>query len=198
MSAAVAAGRRAGSVAWVTINSGRDDEVLDSLAGRSEGHQTVTSPGASTTIRLAARKVYLRGNAKGLQKQGFSAATAAPLANRWISWVPTDRGYGYLAGGLTINSTLAELKLTGTPHTLGVRRVSGHRVVAIRGAWGKHATATLYVSLEGPPLPMEEVITGGGVRTVTTYRHWGIAVMTPAPSPVIPIATLRRVPGDSV
>ncbi len=200
--ATLAAARGAGSVEWVsTITLPAHRTVLTSFAGTTQGHQTVEIDGATSTVMLRDATVYLQGSAQALEQNGFPATPAGQLAGHWLSYGRSDQGYHTLAEGLTLGSVVSEIAFKGPVSVTGRRTIGGQQVIGLRGLSRAFTgvTQTVYVALDGPPLPVQVITDDHNQRSVLTFSHWGDPVTVTAPSPVIPIASLRApVAGNSV
>lgn len=194
VSAALGQASQAHSVAWTSRITGPHAMLVRSHAAAKAGHQTLTIDGANVDIALVGSTAYLRGSAAGLEKFGFPKSLARGLANHWLAYGKSDKGFDSLAGGLTLGSVLSELGLTGDLQTTGVSTIRGRRVIGVRGmsTTDSGTKAVLYVALDGPPLPVEMVMTRGGQRTEIVLSGWGESVKTARPSPATPVAQVGK------
>ncbi len=182
------------STSDVPTGSSVQHVVVTSYAGVSGGYQTMKVGNARATVVFSSPTAYVRGNAAALRRMfGFAVPSARHAAGRWVSWGAGDTGYASVSGGLTVRSIVTELGLRGDLHSTGVTSLAGRRVVGVQGSSPQGGTATLYIALDGPPLPVQLVIAGAqGGRGVIALEEWGAAALqSPKPHAALPVSTLR-------
>jgi len=168
-------------------------------AGVSQGIQRITFSKAGTTghvtVIVSANTAYIRGDAFILVNyMGFKAVAAAKYAGRWVLIPHTNRGYATVAAGVTLSSTIAELKPAGQLSIVAATDINGQRVVGVRGTKSSSrglTVDTLFARAAGSPLPVEEVASQGNARLSTTLTRWGEHLQLRAPNGAVPIAKVE-------
>jgi hypothetical protein len=199
VAASVAAVHAQRSVHYVNHTSSgglRLTEVGD--VGATRGVQRVTFRRNGTTGRLTVvvsnRTAYIRGDAFTLTDYlGLGFASATRYGGRWISIPRSDRAYRIVAGGVTLPSLVAELRLAAPFSRLRDTTIAGRHVRVVRGklaATRGRGTAVVYLSARGRPLPLEETTRFGG-RGSATFSRWNEALRLPRPTRVVPVAQVR-------
>ncbi len=197
LAAARSAALHAGSV-HVTSDSteaGSPPQHYDQDSAVDNGTQTVTvGSAAPVRVQVVGKVTYVRGGQSGLVATlGFSAPTAATLANAWLKAVPGVEGYEGVTEGVTLPSVLDELNLTA-PFTVLPRSMhNGHTAVGVQGTFGHDEPSTIgtvWLPVDGAPLPLEFTATGSTKTLTGTFSGWGSTPATTAPTgPVFALPT---------
>ncbi len=145
------------------------------------------------TVLVAAQTAYIRGDAFTLVNyMGFKAAPSAKYAGVWVRIPHTDRDYSTVAAGVTLSSTMAELKPTGPLSRVPDTRIGGQRVVGVRATASTARGAvvvTLYARAAGSPLPVKEVVRrADNARFTVTLSNWSEPIRLVIPSKAVPIS----------
>jgi hypothetical protein len=186
-------------------------------AGRNEGIQYLKSAEGSYEVIVVDSMAYMRADGMALENLlGVPPSLAASLANRWISFAPSDAPYQATAADVTTettwnnSSTSMTDELPQTPVSVsGVFTQDGNPVQSVtyslRGS--DSATHASYSGMEmatfaatDPHLPsgITEQLTGtanGQASTETshvTFSQWGESVSVQAPTGSIPYSSLPR------
>jgi hypothetical protein len=186
---ALADGRSEGTVHTVARDVSRKygTAVFDDYDASDAGVQHIRIFGGHLEIRVIGLTTYLAGDSRGLIRYlGFTAGQAATLGRQWLELQPGEPGYHDVTAGVTTASTLHEARV-GRPLRELSERVRDHqRVVGIAGrptadGSGRHARATLWVSVGARPLPVEldEISRNGRLRE--TFSGWGRRVRVAPP-----------------
>jgi hypothetical protein len=118
---------------WVhavaTSHHGSETAVITQNSGPDEGEQSVQIGAAVAKVIVINGDAYIQGNSDAITGYfDFPAADAPTLAGRWISIPPSDSAYATVAAGVSLESSLAEVGLTGnlteTPPPPGKARSS--------------------------------------------------------------------------
>jgi hypothetical protein len=161
--------------------------VFDDYDASDGGVQHIAIFGGHLEIRVIGLATYLTGDGRGLTRYlGFTAGQAAILGHQWLELQPGERGYHDVTAGVTTASTLHEVRIRGPLRELSERVRDHQHVVGIAGrpsadGSGRHARATLWVSVGAHPLPVEfdEVSKNGRLRE--TFSGWGRRVRVSPP-----------------
>ena len=184
-------------------------------AGNGEGIQFMTSVVGDNEVIVIGSKVYMKANATMLENMlGYSVGEAAPYADRWIAFSPSDSWYRTVAGGVTVGSIWGDSSESPTdqlpqhPESVsGLSTLSGMPVESVRyalhgadqAASASYAgTEVITFSANGSHLPslLTEHLSGTtthGPSTGTdrvTFTNWGEPVDVQPPSASIPFSTL--------
>ena len=197
LKAAMAAATNAGSVRiTVQFVTGRSTGEVVQDSGRDSGLQTVAIGKERASVLLLGGVAYISGNRQAVVSYfGFPTSTGTLLAGRWISLEPSDSGYHALTGNLTLSGALVNVRPSG-PLLAGKQlTVHGRLVRSISGvAPGGQGRMTLFVPVEGKPLPVEAVESSGSGKSaageIVKFSRWGEHVQVPKPSGAVSIDTL--------
>ncbi|HEY4347239.1 MAG TPA: hypothetical protein VGM80_06575 [Gaiellaceae bacterium] len=140
--------------------------------------------GLLTTI-VSSHRAWIRGDAFALAHfLDFTSAAAAKDAGRWIAVPPAD--YASTAAAVTLGSVIDELQLKGAVMPVSAQRIAGVPAFGVKGGSSIPGVrrATLYARASGPPLPIEQVGTGGGEAKITLSR-WNEQVHVSPPAHAI-------------
>jgi hypothetical protein len=135
---------------------------------------------------VAARTLYLRGDAAGLRTGlSFSPSVAARYAGKWIAYPPNRYDAQPLAKMDILGGLVSYLEPKGTSFAATPDASDhGRPVIVLRNTVGPATaptrTTTLYAQADGPPLPVKEVQTGSQPFSITLSR-WGETVPVTAP-----------------
>jgi hypothetical protein len=195
--------RWAGSAQYALTSLGPakgQEQMVTGDSGSNAGRQVITGGGARWEALVVEGRLYISGDAKGLEDEGFPSSVATSYANRWISVASTDSPYKSVIAELALYPALEELapkgKLTLTPPTTR----DGQQVIGVRGSvrtsTGSTAsgTAVLYVSSSTPTLPVaySAGATDHGQTAVETgtFSNWGKPVHFAVPAQSVAFSTL--------
>ncbi|MGO9343058.1 MAG: hypothetical protein ACLP6E_11145 [Acidimicrobiales bacterium] len=201
--AALAAARKAGSAHYVLSSLGPakgQKQMVTGNAGIKDGSQVIVGAGARWEALAVDDKVFITGDVKGLENEGFPSSVAVACANSWISVAPTDSPYETIIAELALYPALEELAPTGKLTMTAPTTWDGRQVVGISGSartsTGSQAngTAVLYVTTATPFLPIgysAEAANNGQTATETgTFSDWGKPVNLSAPTHSIAFSSL--------
>lgn len=167
-------------------------------AGIARGIQRITYRKAGktghVTVIVSSNTVYIRGDAFTLiNYMGFKAIPAAKYAGVWVLIPRTDTDYSTVAAGVTLLSTIDQLKLSKPLSSVPDTTINGQRVLGVRGklptATGLNATATLYARATRPPLPVQEVVRQPNAQLTVTLGKWNEPIHVATPKTAVPIST---------
>jgi hypothetical protein len=187
-----------------TSNEGHVTETMD--MARTYGDQSNTflnaahHEGQSETV-LSGSVLYIEGNYYGLRQEfGFSAEAARDEAGKWISVshsIPAQVvDYNIWNPGITVDTIISTLEMTGHVTETGHSTVDGIAVMGLKGQTkglgNRFSTEILYVRSSGPPLPVEANFlpeNGSDFSFPITYlfRHWGQIQSLPKPPSATPL-----------
>jgi hypothetical protein len=191
----LAAGDAQESVRWVSIESlGSKRLVISTDAGRSIGIQRITYTNAGYTghaiVELVSGVLYIRGDAMTLVEYfGLKKSQATKVANKWFAMRSNIPDYQAVVAGVTISTTVSELKMTG-PITYGSdQTVNGKPTFVIRGKTLANVANTgnpsmaqsLYIASRGQPLPLKVVVSYEGTQSAVDFSNWGRVIKETAP-----------------
>ena len=169
-------------------------------AGIKDGSQLIVGAGARWEALVVDDKVFITGDVKGLEDEGFSSSVATTYANTWISIAPTDSPYKTIIAELALYPALEVLAPTGNLTLTPATTWDGRQAVGIRGSartsTGSQAkgTAILFVTTATPFLPIgysAEAANNGQTATETgTFSDWGKPVHLAAPTHSIAFSSL--------
>jgi hypothetical protein len=195
-----AAAETAGSVHYVqTGRTSRETGRNIANTAASMGRDLMTlSDGAQATVLVRGNVAYLRANLVALTAFFLlPAATAARMANRWVSvrsGTSADRQlWDDLSFEMTTGSVLGALTPVGPLRRTPTSRVDGHLVVGVHGkvrpgtGAAPGSTETFYVAATGLPLPVSCTEVYGSSEVTTAFSRWGETVQVTAPPGTIPL-----------
>ena len=154
--------------------------VFDTYSNKTGGRQHLTIYGGNIFVRVVGPATYFTGDRSGLH--GFfvdlTADQLAVIQHSWQELQAPDKGYHATTRGITIQSLLHVDRMVGPLTLLPVQTRDGARVVGIRGkaggpGFGKHATATMWISAGDAPLPVEYVVTSDTLQSRQSFSDWG-------------------------
>ena len=198
VTASLAAARAQTSFQSVSAGSGNGESgTMTTRSGRTSGIQFISiTKGGSTghvTVELRDHMAYVKGDSFALQMyMGFTSAASKKEANRWLSLAPSNVDFSTVAAGLTVNSVVSELEMTGPFSATFQSVVGGERVDGVRGMSkpqsGVPALKTvLYFRANGLPLPVEEVEMYKGQTSAVKLGKWNAPIGLENPTHAIPL-----------
>ncbi|MGH9071322.1 MAG: hypothetical protein ACRDX8_09225 [Acidimicrobiales bacterium] len=169
-----------------------DDALPDS------GRQLITEGSSKAEVLLVGGVAYIKGNQDALLNYFEFPPTDGPaLANRWISIPPSNSDYSTVSSQVDFTQFLSTFKLRGPLVKIGSSTVDGQRVVGIRGtapaALGLPAktSATLYVALSGPALPVSATYSSSSEQVADTLSNWDEKLALTKPVSALPISSVH-------
>jgi len=190
LSLSTSAMQSAGSVhVATTIRASGQVTTYVTDAASAFGQQVITAGGSRVTTIAVGGIAYVNANQTAMTALfGRPVATAQQFASRWLSFPASDVAYKQIVATLTLSSLIEQVLPTGSLSTTGATEVDGKPVVAVHGQLPGGLSATLYVSTQGAPLPVEEIATNSGGVTTTFFEAWHEHVSVTAPSGAVPAA----------
>lgn len=161
--------------------------------GPNFGTQSIATAGLTVELRFVDEILYFKGNKQALD--GLLAApssTAQKYAGKWLSLSIADFGYAEFSEGMTMESLITLLALSGDMTKTKVTTIGGKRAIGITGGLPVgEGSATIYVALDGPPLVLRYAIKNHEGSGTVDLGSWGkkFTVETPAnATPAVEIA----------
>lgn len=186
-------------------------------AGRNEGVQYMKSTQGSYEVIVVDSMAYMRADAMGLEDLlGVPPSLAASLANRWISFAPSDAPYEATAADVTTETTWNDPSVSMTddlPQTpvfvSGLFTQNGTQVQSVtyslhgtdsvaHASYSGSETATFAATDPHLPSTVTERLSGtadGQASTETarvSFSQWGESVDVRAPVGSIPYSSLPK------
>jgi hypothetical protein len=202
LTTALAAAKASGSfhLEVVAKDSGQVEKIVGGTSG-SEGSQTVTSGAVTIHAEVFGNKVYLTGNAAGLEAEmSLSASVAATYANRWIDVGDSNAAFQALSKSILLTGALNQLHPTGSLTLTAPTTRASQSVIGVRGGLpsGTPATATgsatLYVARDNPTVPIvydvQQKVNGSTSTYVGTYSDWGQPLHLAIPTHAVALSSL--------
>jgi hypothetical protein len=195
LASVLAAARTERSVHYSTAGSyGAVQVSFVGDAGVAQGIQQITyRKGTKTghvTVVVSANTAYVRGDAFTLGNyMGFKSSAAAKYAGDWISIPHTASGFSTVSAGVTLSSTIDELKPPGRLSTVPETTIDGQRVLGVRGtksSSGHTTVETLYAKAIGSPLPVKELASQGTMHFAATFGRWNEPIHLAKPKRATP------------
>jgi hypothetical protein len=196
----------AGDAARVhTSSDGRSAPTkLSTDAARTAGVQQWTSAGGMRVREVDIRgAVYVSGNQRGwVNGEQVPSGIARFLRDLAVNVPPSSSVYKYTADGLTLNSALDELKLSGHLTEGAPVTLRGRRVIPITGgqppaAGGGKGRMTVYVTGAKHPMPVFQrsrfTLRGERGAFTVALSRWGEHVAPSRPENSISIDALPAV-----
>jgi hypothetical protein len=206
LKAALAAAKKSGAAHYVLKSIGPakgEEQMVTGDSGITDGRQVIIGAGARWEALVVNGKVFISGDAKGLEDEGFPSSVAVTYAGKWISIAPTDSPYKSVIAELALYPALQELSPTGKLTLTAPTTRDGRQVVGVRGSvrTSKGSTAKgtviLYVSTTSPTVPVaySATATDQGQTAVETgtFSDWGEPVHLTAPTPSIAFSKISAV-----
>ena len=122
---------------------------------------------------------------------GFKARPASKYAGAWIRIPHSDRDFATVAAGVTLASTISELKPPGALRSVASTTIEGQHVVGVKGTKSTPrgpGVVILYGRAAGSPLPVEERGSYGTARLDVTLGRWNEPVRVVVPKHSTPIS----------
>lgn len=203
LAAALAAAEKSGTAHYVLTSIGPakgQEQTVIGDSGNRDARQIITGAGARWESLIADDKVFITGDAKGLEDEGFPSSVATTYANKWISIAPTDSPYKTIVGELSFYPALVRLAPIGSLTLTAPSTRDGQQVVGVRGSVSTSAgstakgTATLYVATAKPTLPIAYsavAVDNGQTATETgTFSTWGEPVHFTVPTDSVAFSSI--------
>ena len=158
-----------------------NDTVTDS------GKQVITTDGARVTVIVVDGTAYVNANQLAMATMfQDSSPVSQQFADKWLSFPSSGQDYTQIANTLTLGSLLKQVTPTGHLGKIGPAVVNGKSVIGLRGELPGGLSGTLYISVTGSPLPVEEVSRTSNSVTTSIFGEWGEPVKVTPPSGAIP------------
>jgi hypothetical protein len=96
LAAALAAAKKAGAAHYVLASSGPakgQEQTVTGDSGTTDGRQIITGADDRWEALAVGDRVFISGNAKGLEDEGFPSSVAVTYSGKWISIATTDAPY---------------------------------------------------------------------------------------------------------
>jgi hypothetical protein len=186
-------------------------------AGRNEGVQYMNSMAGNYEVIVVASMAYMKADATALENLlGLSPSPATSLANRWISFKPSDAPYKATAADVTSETTWDDPstsmtdELPQTPVSVsGLFTRDGASVQSVTyslhgtdsaadTSYSGSETATFAATDPHLPSAVDERLTGAANDQTTTatadvtFSQWGESVIVKAPTGSIPYSSLPQ------
>lgn len=161
---------------------------IDLHIKKNAGEGRLTLDGGLLDVVRIGTTSYFRGDAKALQASGASAAQAALVAGKWIKGSSSSGAFQSFSSFLDLNQLMNNVLAPSGSVTVGKSStVNGVKTVALvdHGSSG----GTLYVALQGKPLPVKIVNTGASGGTAT-FDDYDKDVTIKAPSGAVDLSQL--------
>lgn len=180
---------KAGTTVTLTTEAGLHDgkQQVNFTMGKQQGH---------ISIILVGTTVYIDGDAFGLEQYlGFESSAAQKEAGHWLSIAEPDATlvtiFQTVAAGLTVNTTVSELDMSGPLSETAVQKISGTHAVGVRGTTLATSEApptpqVLYVKATGEHLPVEAVQHLKDETSSEVLGPWGKPPSVHAPKGAVP------------
>jgi hypothetical protein len=202
----LAAAKKSGAAHYILKSVGPTKGELQMVTGDSgiaDGRQVIIGAGARWEALVVNGKVFISGDAKGLEDEGFPSSVAVTYANKWISIAPTDSPYKSVIAELALYPALEDLSPTGKLTLTAPTTLDGRRVIGVRGSvrTSKGSTAKgtviLYVSTTSPTVPVAYSATasdqGQTAVETGTFSDWGEVVHFTAPTQSVAFSKISAV-----
>jgi hypothetical protein len=169
------------------VTKGGGTAIFNDDDATTSGEQHITIHGGHIQIRVVGSTTYFTGDTRGMEKYfNFTKQEVEALHRQWLSLVSGQAGYTEVTAGVTLASTLDEVKVGGQLSREPEKTLDGQQVFGISGqASGqgapKKAHATMWIS-SASGLPVEFDATNATTRLTQKFTDWGrpIHVETPA------------------
>lgn len=184
---------------WVHVvvsdHQGSRSATITQDSGPGEGEQNIELGGVTAKVVLVGGNAYIQGNSQAItQYFGFPAADGPTLAGHWISLSPSDQGFSTVSAGVSLDSVLQEIGLTGNLTEIARSVRHGQNVIGLSGTASSPDSgggkATLYVTAGADPLPVEFDTSSSQGTEQAVFSDWGKAVSLSAPSGATPVASI--------
>ena len=133
--------------------------------------------------------VYVEGDATVLEKyMGLKTNEAKAVAGKWFKMFSNVSDYAAVSAGLTVDSVVSAITMSGAIRALANQKLDGKSVVALVGhsvassVNGPSLPETLYAAARGKPLPIKVVQTESGHTGTITFADWNQAFAVGVPS----------------
>jgi hypothetical protein len=183
---------------WVHVGAsatvGTTATTVSADAGPTSGQQTVHVGSESATVVYLDHVAYVQFGSLAIAQTLGAPTMSAAAVGKWVSFQPTDKGYGTIVDGVTLSSLVSELLQFPGALTIGTPTVvNGQQVSPITGETrldGRTVKATIDVTRTAHPLPVEFNASSSGASETVIFSNWGSAVKITAPSGATPAAGL--------
>jgi hypothetical protein len=182
---------------WVATAPQTSHDSVDD-AGPTEGIQRYTwiTSGITNraTIVVKDDTAYLRADGAMLVNLfQFVAIPAFRYSNVWLEIPRSSSAFSGISAAVTFTSAIDQLQLPGPYQMAPSTTIHGVRALGISGtepvSGGQPIDWTLYVAASGSPLPLEQISSEGGAKTVVSLSRWNEVVEEPTPVRPTAIAT---------
>ncbi|MGH2726296.1 MAG: hypothetical protein ACRDKS_04895 [Actinomycetota bacterium] len=152
--------------------------------GPQFGTQAITAASVTVELRFVGEVLYFKGNRQALDLLlAAPSSTAQKYAGKWLSVSVADYGYAELSEGLTMESLITSLALSGDMAKTKITKIAGTRVIGVTGGLPLgEGTATIYVALDGPPLVVRYAVKGKEGSATADLGDWGKHFNVKAPA----------------
>jgi hypothetical protein len=156
--------------------------------GATEGRQVIVSDGAHATVLVIGGDAFIYGNAKAVANY-FEISTTQPqkYANQWLELTPSSPDFSTVSSAVTLESDFSHLEMPGSLREGSVVTINGQRARSVSAhvpatSQSPAGNVTLYITTSGEILPVEYRAVAKGVKSTTTWSHWGRVVTLVTPS----------------
>ncbi|HVV77719.1 MAG TPA: hypothetical protein VHC43_16995 [Mycobacteriales bacterium] len=170
--------------------------IFDTYGTKSGGMQHLSIYGGNILVRVVGPITYFTGDRRGLTHFfGFTADEVAVLHHQWLTLTSGQAGYTGTTIGITLPSILRLDRIAGPLQLLAQRTRDGVDVIGVRGyaggkTFGKHAVATMWISTDSDPLPVEFVVKSRLKQSTQTFSGWDDPIHVVRPTNVFGAKTL--------
>jgi hypothetical protein len=164
------------------ITTGSTKEAFDFVDAAPRSGGTITDNGATFTLILAGKTIYLKGDATSLGTLSGNQAAGQLLGGKWLQASSSDKDLSGLSQLFDLPSLVQAIKPKGALRKGSVTTVDGRSAIALTDT---SRSATLYVATTDHPYMLE--ITGGPKEpgTVTFGQY------TTARPPAVPTGAVN-------
>jgi hypothetical protein len=163
-------------------------------AGSTSGQQTIHVGTQSASVVYLDHVAYVQFSSLAIAQTLGAPTMSAAAIGKWVSFLPTTRGYGTIIAGVTLPSLVSQLLQFPGALTIGTPTVvNGQPVLPIAGETrfdGRTIKATLDVTHTAHPLPVEVNAASPGASQTVIFSNWDTPVTITAPSGATPAAAL--------
>jgi hypothetical protein len=183
------AARAAGSLRAIADFGDGTADTYD--IGTSSGRVMIKEDPDVMEVRLIGGVAYAKGNRDAMiDILGATKTIARKYANHWIQFSRDDDNYLAMTDSLTMSSFIDNLGFTGAIVTFAPSTINGKQVIGLEGPLFIGGRGTLYVSLEGDPVPVEQTSPDPEGQLTIDFDRWGQKIDVTAPAVAIGASTI--------
>jgi hypothetical protein len=187
--AALDVARAAGSLRAITSFGDGTGDTYD--IGTSSGRVVIQEDPDVMEVRVVGGVAYAKGNRDAMiDILGASKSIAGKYANHWIQFSRDDDNYMGLTDSVTMPSFIDDLGFTGAIEKFAPSTINGKKVIGLEGPLFIGGRGTLYVSLEGDPVPVEQTSPDPKGQLTVDFDRWGQTIDVRAPAGAIGASTI--------